>query len=79
MFCSSRMVIDARWGYVSREESCDYRSKKDVPLRVKMNPFRYEIGIGRRRPCAIRINKGKRAYVKVSNAIYAAKKRFGLR
>jgi len=70
MFCSTRMVLDTRWGYVSREESCDYTRREDVPLKVKLNPLRYEIGIGRRRPCRIRINKGKRAWLVVANAIY---------
>lgn len=73
MFCSKRMVLDGRWGYVSREESADYNYRRDVPLGVRLNPLRYEIGIGRRRPCAIRINKGCRAWLPVANAIYRVK------
>lgn len=73
MFCSTRMIVDCRWGYVSREESCDYGNSAEVPWSVKANPLRYEIGIGRRRPCFIRINKRHRAWLPVANAIYRIK------
>ena len=73
MFDSTRIVASGRWGYVSREEGCDYNYRHDVPLSVKLNPLRYEIGIGSGRPCGIRLNKGHRAWLILAKALYSLK------
>lgn len=79
MFCPDRMIVNARWGYVSRFESYDFKRGERVPWRIRLNPLRYTIGIGRRRPCWLVINRhNARTYVAGANALYAVKKRLGL-
>lgn len=56
MFDPSRFILDTRWGYVMRHEGADYYGP--APWRVRLNPLRLQIGIGRRRPCWLVINRG---------------------
>lgn len=57
MFDPSHFLVDCRFGYIVRDEGCDYYRRSHVPWRVRLNPLRLTIGIGRGRPCPIVINK----------------------
>ena len=67
MFCPSAMIVNGRYGYITCHTGCDYNR---TPRRILWNPLRWEVGIGRRRPCAIRINKGGRAFILWANFRY---------
>lgn len=67
MFCPSQMLVDARWGYITCHTGADYRI---TPAHILWNPLRWEVGIGRGRPCPIRLNKGGRAFLRWSNFRY---------
>lgn len=67
MFCPSVMIVNARWGYITCHTGADYRV---TPARILWNPLRWEVGIGPRRPCAIRINKGGRLFLRWANFRY---------
>lgn len=49
MFDPTEFIVSARWGYIVRHTRTDYY--RGSPLIERLNPFRYEIGIGRGRPC----------------------------
>jgi hypothetical protein len=70
MFDPTVMLVDSRFGYIVRHEGCDYYRRRDVPLRVVLNPLRLEIGIGRSRPCRIVINKNAWMARRLSNALF---------
>lgn len=67
MFCPSVMLLNARWGYITVHTGADYRV---TPRRILWNPLRWQIGIGPRRPCAIVINRGGRAFQRWANFRY---------
>lgn len=45
MFDPTACLITARYLHIVRHEGCDYHVKP--PLRVRLNPLRYEVGIGK--------------------------------
>lgn len=67
------LVIRERF-YVICHTGRDY--VRGTPKRVLWNPLRWEIGIGKSRPCLILINQNGRARIAVSNAVYRFKKVF---
>jgi hypothetical protein len=69
MFDPTHFILDTRFGYIVRHEGCDYYRRSYVPLRVRLNPLRITVGIGRGRPCGIVINKNAWMHRKVSNAL----------
>jgi hypothetical protein len=56
MFDPTEWVCGGRWGYIMRHCRTDYM--QGSPLIERMNPLRYQIGIGRKRPCRFIWNKG---------------------
>ncbi len=70
MFDPTCFILNSRYGYIVRNEGCDYYRRSDVPLRVWANPLRLTIGIGRGRPCRIVINKNAWMHRKVSNFLF---------
>jgi hypothetical protein len=67
MFCPEVILLNGRWGYVTRHEGADYMRREYVPLKVWINPLRLEIGIGRGRPCRFVINRDGRLHRKLSD------------
>jgi hypothetical protein len=65
MHDTTEVVISARHGYVTRHCKADYH--RATPLVEVLNPLRYEIGIGRRRPCRIVWNRDGMLHVKWAN------------
>lgn len=70
MFDPSCFILNTRFGYVVRDEGADYTRRSDVPLKVRLNPLRLTIGIGRGRPCRIVLNKGAWMHRRVSNFLF---------
>lgn len=67
MFCSSVMLLYARWGYIACHTGADYRV---TPKRILWNPLRWQIGIGPKRPCAIVLNRDGRLFLRWANFRY---------
>lgn len=55
MYDPTEWVGDFWFGYVCRHCRTDYM--RGSPLIERLNPLRYEIGLGRKRPCRIVINR----------------------
>lgn len=70
MFDPTAMLLDTKYGYICVHTGADYRN---VPRRILWNPLRWQIGIGKGRPCRWVINNNGAANRKLSNLIYAAK------
>jgi hypothetical protein len=68
MFDPTEFVIDCRYGYVVRHCRADYM--RGAPLRERLNPLRYEVGIGRSRPCSIVLNKKAWMQRKFADALW---------
>lgn len=75
MFDPTCFILDSRFGYVVRHEGADYYRRSYVPWRVRFNPLRLTIGIGRGRPCRIVINKNAWMHRKASNFLWRLKTR----
>jgi hypothetical protein len=75
MFDPTCFVVDSRYGYIVRHEGCDYYRRSDVPLKVRLNPLRLTIGIGKGRPCRIVINKNAWMHRAVSNFLWRLRAR----
>lgn len=65
MFDPTCMIADTRWGYITCHMKADYHGK--IPRRELWNPLRWQIGIGRRRPCWIVLNRKGKLYTRFSN------------
>lgn len=76
MFDPTCFVLDSRWGYIVRHEGSDYYRRSDVPLRVRFNPLRLTIGLGRGRPCPIVLNKNAWMHRWVSDFLFKLKRKF---
>lgn len=55
MFVPNEFVGNFWFGYIIRHTKTDYL--QGSPLIERLNPLRYEIGIGRDRPCVIVLNR----------------------
>jgi hypothetical protein len=73
MFDPRTFVVDSRFGYVMRHERCDYGCSK-APLAERLNPLRLQIGIGRKRPCWLVINKNAWMHRKMSDFLFRLKR-----
>ena len=65
MYCPTEWVGDFWFGYIVRHCKTDYM--QGSPLSERLNPLRYEIGIGRDRPVWFVINRGGKLARKWSN------------
>jgi hypothetical protein len=64
MFDPTSYLASGRWGYICVHTGADYNFP---PKHILYNPLRWQIGIGRTRPCKIVINKGGMLQRKWSN------------
>lgn len=64
MFDPTSFLLNARWGYVCVHTGADYNRP---PRHILYNPLRWEVGIGRNRPCWIVINEDGRWQRGLSN------------
>lgn len=64
MFDPTSFLANGRWGYICVHTGADYNWP---PRRILFNPLRWQIGIGRTRPCRIVINKDGRWHRHLSN------------
>lgn len=67
MFDPTEFVWGGRYGHVVRYCSRDWL--QGSPMRERLNPLRYEIGIGKR-PRRLVINRHGRLAVRFANLIY---------
>lgn len=63
MFDPTTHVAGGRSWSLIRHDGCDYH--RDVPLRIRLNPFRYQLNIGK--PPRFRINRDGAAHMWISN------------
>jgi hypothetical protein len=68
MFDPSEFVGNFWFGYITRHCRSDYM--RGSPLAERMNPLRYEIGIGRHRPCRFVWNRDAWMQRRFANLIW---------
>lgn len=77
MFDPTAFIVDGHWGYICCRTGKDYTTA--VPKHILWNPLRWQIGVGRGRPCRFVFNRGGRAYRKLSDFWYGMKLRISSR
>lgn len=75
MFDPTCIIANGKWGYIKVHTGCDYNR---TPPLIRYNPLRWQIGIGRGRPCPIVLNNGGELYRRFSNLCWRlwGKRRF---
>ena len=64
MFDPTCFIANGRWGYICAHTGTDYN---ETPAFIRYNPLRWQVGIGRGRPCPIVLNKGGALYRRFSD------------
>ncbi len=64
MFDPTAFVADTRFGYICCHTGADYNR---TPRHILWNPLRWQVGIGRSRPCWIVLNRDGALHRKLSN------------
>ena len=64
MFDPTCFVANGRWGYICCHTGADYNR---TPARIKYNPLRWTVGVGRGRPCRFVFNRNGALHRKLSN------------
>ena len=72
MFDPTEFICGNRYCHIVRYCSRDWL--QGSPMRERLNPLRYEVGIGKR-PGRVVINRSGRAAIKFANFIYRLKQR----
>lgn len=50
MYCPSNIILNSRFLWIELHTDGDYTGLSNVPIRQRLNPLRYEIGMGPRVP-----------------------------
>ena len=64
MFQPMCFIADGRWGYIMVHTGADYTH---TPAHIAYNPLRWQIGLGKGRPCPIVLNKGGKLYTRFAS------------
>lgn len=68
MFDPTAFIVDGRWGYICCYTGCDY--VQGTPKRILWNPLRWQVGLGKDRPCYIVLNRNGKAHIAVSKLFH---------
>lgn len=60
MFDPTEFIANGRFGYICCHTGNDYH--RGAPILVRWNPLRWQIGIGRDRPCWLVLNRNGRLH-----------------
>ena len=71
MFDPTSVLANGKFGYITCHTGADYDR---TPRHILWNPLRWQIGIGRSRPCGIVLNRDGALYHKYVNLRFRIKR-----